>query len=89
MCLSGCESIHSPIYSDIIHLLFRSSQALSRGPCAPPMGGEALGSMKVLCPSIWECQDQEAGVGELGNRGEGEGMGAFGGETRKGVTFGM
>jgi hypothetical protein len=23
------------------------------------MGGEALGSVKDLCPSIWECQDWE------------------------------
>jgi hypothetical protein len=29
------------------------------------MGGEALGSMKVLCPSIGECQGQEAGEGML------------------------
>jgi hypothetical protein len=27
------------------------------------MGGEALGPVKVLCPSIWEFQGQEAGVG--------------------------
>jgi hypothetical protein len=44
------------------------------------MGGEALGPVKVLCPTIGECQDQEAGVGGMvgvGNRG------FFGGETRK------
>jgi hypothetical protein len=33
------------------------------------MGGEALGPGKVLCPSIVECQGQEAGVVGLVNRG--------------------
>jgi hypothetical protein len=28
------------------------------------MGGEALDSVKVLCPSIGECQGQEAEEGE-------------------------
>jgi hypothetical protein len=41
------------------------------------MGGEALGPVKVMCPSIGECQGQEVGVGglvskEKGRRGEGE-----------------
>ena len=35
------------------------------------MAGKALGPVKVLCPSIGECQGQEAGMGGLGNRGEG------------------
>jgi hypothetical protein len=36
------------------------------------MGGEALGSVKVLCPSIGECQGQEERVGGLvSKRGEG------------------
>ena len=35
------------------------------------MGGEALGPVKALCPSIGECQDQESGVGELGSKGRG------------------
>jgi hypothetical protein len=48
------------------------------------MGGEALGPVKVLCSSIGDCQDQEAGVGGLMSRGRGEGMGVFGGEIRKG-----
>jgi hypothetical protein len=38
-------------------------------------GGEALGPMKALCPSIGECQNQEARVDGLvssgGERGEG------------------
>jgi hypothetical protein len=33
------------------------------------MRGEALGRVKVLCPSIGKCQGQEAGVGGLGSRG--------------------
>jgi hypothetical protein len=42
----------------------------SRGwPNRPSMGGEALGPMKVLCPSIGECQGQEVGVSGLGSRG--------------------
>jgi hypothetical protein len=48
------------------------------------MEGEALGSMKTLCPSAEECQGQESGVGGL----EGAGDRVFLGEgTRKGVTF--
>jgi hypothetical protein len=48
------------------------------------MGGEALGPVKVLCPSIVECQGQEwewMGWGE--GRGE-EDRGFFGVETKKG-----
>ena len=41
------------------------------------MGGKALGSVKVLCPSIGECQVEEAGVGGLVSRGRGEGIGGF------------
>jgi hypothetical protein len=48
------------------------------------MRGEALGSLKVLCPSIGECLGQEAGVGGLGSRGRGKEIGDFRGETRKG-----
>jgi hypothetical protein len=33
--------------------------------------------MKLLCPSIEECQGQEAGMGGLGNRGRGEVIGDF------------
>jgi hypothetical protein len=35
------------------------------------MGGEALGLVKVICPSIGDCQDQEAGMGGLVSRGRG------------------
>jgi hypothetical protein len=41
------------------------------------MGGEALGLMKVLCPSIGECLSQEAGVGRFGSRRRGERIGDF------------
>jgi hypothetical protein len=41
------------------------------------MGGEALGPMKVLCPSIGEFLGQEAGVGGLGTRGSRERIGDF------------
>ena len=40
------------------------------------MGGEALGLVKIICPSTGECQGQEAGVGGLGSR-VGEGIGDF------------
>jgi hypothetical protein len=33
------------------------------------MGGEALGLVKVLCPSIGECLGQVVEVGGLGSRG--------------------
>jgi hypothetical protein len=32
------------------------------------MGEEALGIVKIIFPSIGECQGQEAGLGELGSR---------------------
>jgi hypothetical protein len=35
------------------------------------MGGEALGPMKALCPSIGECQGQEVEVSGLVSRGRG------------------
>jgi hypothetical protein len=52
-----------------------SSYVCSRGwPSRSSMGGEALGPVKVLCPSIGECQDQEwewvyRGAGGGGGRG--------------------
>jgi hypothetical protein len=36
------------------------------------MGEEALGIVKIICPSTGECQGQEAGVGGLGSRVDGE-----------------
>ena len=37
-----------------------------------------------LCPSVGECQGQEAGMGRLASSGRGNGIGVFGWETRKG-----
>jgi hypothetical protein len=34
-------------------------------------GEEALGLVNIICPTIGECQDQEASVGGLGSRGRG------------------
>jgi hypothetical protein len=52
------------------------------------MGREALGPMKVLCPSMGECQGQEAGVGVLVSRGSEEEIGDFlRGETSKGDSI--
>ena len=41
------------------------------------MGGAALGPVKALWPSVGECLGQEVGVGRLGNRESGEGIGDF------------
>jgi hypothetical protein len=38
------------------------------------MGGEVLGLVKDLWPSIGECQGQEAGVDGLGSRGRDKGF---------------
>jgi hypothetical protein len=44
-------------------------------PSWSSVGEEALGPMKVLCPSVEGCQ--EAGVGGLVSRGREEGVGGF------------
>jgi hypothetical protein len=49
------------------------------------MGGEALGLVKVLCPSVGECQGQEVIVSELGSRGKGRGF--LERKLGKGITF--
>jgi hypothetical protein len=41
------------------------------------MGGEALGPVKALCPSVEECQGQEVGVSGLVSRGREEGIEGF------------
>jgi hypothetical protein len=41
------------------------------GPCWSSMEGEALGPVKVLCPSVGECQGQVMGVDGLVEQGEG------------------
>jgi hypothetical protein len=54
------------------------------------MGGDALDPVKVLCPSIGECQGQEAGVGGLVSSGRGERIEEFlEGKLGKGITFEM
>jgi hypothetical protein len=50
---------------------------------------ERPGPVKVLCPSVGECQGQEAGVGGLVSRGRGNGMGVFFRGETKGITFEM
>jgi hypothetical protein len=53
------------------------------------MGGEALGPVKFLCPSIRKCQGQEAEVGGLGSRGRGEDRGFLEGKLGKGIIYEM
>jgi hypothetical protein len=53
------------------------------------MGGEALGPVKALCPSVGESQGQEAGVGGLVSRRKREGMVGFWRKQGKGITFEM
>ena len=50
---------------------------LSGWPSWSSKGGEALGLVKILCPSIEKCQGQEVGVGGLGSSGLGEDIGDF------------
>jgi hypothetical protein len=42
------------------------------------MVGEALGIVKIICPSTGECQSQEVGVGGLGGRAGGGYKGVWG-----------
>ena len=56
------------------------------------MGREALCPMKALCPSVGECQVQDAGVGGLVSSGREEGIGGGCFSERKpgkGLTFEM
>jgi hypothetical protein len=48
------------------------------------VGGEVLGLVRARFPSVGECQDREAGVGELVSRRRAECDRGFRGETRKG-----
>jgi hypothetical protein len=51
-----------------------SSCICSRGwPNRSSMGGEALGPVKIQCPSVGERQGQESGVGGLVSRSGGKG----------------
>jgi hypothetical protein len=53
------------------------------------MGGEVLGSVKILCPSIGDCQGQEAGVGGLLSKGGWRDSGFSEGKPGKGIIFEM
>jgi hypothetical protein len=53
------------------------------------MGGEVLGHVKFICPSIGKYLGQEAGVVGLGSRWSGERIGDFLGKLGKGITFKM
>ena len=61
----------------MVGLMALAAYVAEEWPSQSSMGGEALGPVKVLCPSIGECQGQEAGVGGLVSSGRGEGMGDF------------
>ena len=52
-------------------------------------GGETLGTVKVLCPSIKDCLGQYWGVGVLGAGGEVRGEGIFKRKIEKGIIFEM
>jgi hypothetical protein len=55
-----------------------SSCICSRGwPYWTTIGGETLGPVKALWPSVEECEDREVGVDGLENRGSGGGIGGF------------
>ena len=51
------------------------------------MGGEAFIPVKVLCSSVGECQDREAGVGEQGHGGWDREFSEA--KPGKGITFEM
>jgi hypothetical protein len=53
------------------------------------MEGEALGPVKVLGPSVRECQGQEVGVCRLVSRVRGWDMGILEGKPGEGITFEM
>jgi hypothetical protein len=53
------------------------------------MGGEALGLVKIICPSTGECQSQEAGMGGLGSRARGGYKGLSEKKLGKGIAFEM
>jgi hypothetical protein len=53
------------------------------------MGGEALGLAKIICPSTWECQSQEAGGGGLESRARGGYRGLSERKLGKGIAFKM
>jgi hypothetical protein len=54
-----------------------SSICSRRQPCQLSMGGEAVGPVKVLCPSVGEWQGQEVGMGRFVSRSQGRGEEVF------------
>ena len=50
---------------------------------------EVIGPLKALCPSVRECQGQEAGMGGLVSMGSGRGGGFLERKPGKGTTFEM
>ena len=73
-------------------MLFRSHERTHGSSCIYSrgwpfsVGGEALGPVKALCPSVGECQGQEAHVGRMVSR---RGGGPSEGKPGKGTTFEM
>ena len=67
-----------------------AAYAAEDGLVSHQMGKEALGPMKVLCPSVgeWQGQGQEAEVGGLMSRGRGD-REVLEGKPGKGTTFEM
>jgi hypothetical protein len=53
------------------------------------MGGEALGLVKIICPSTGECQGQEVGMGGLESRAGGGYRGLSEWNLGKGIAFEM
>jgi hypothetical protein len=51
------------------------------------LGGEALGLVKIICPSTEECKGQEAGVGGLRSRAGGGYRGLKERKLGKGIAF--
>jgi hypothetical protein len=76
------------MWRSLIHLDLSFICICSREwPSWPSMGEEVLGLVKIICPSTGKYQGQEAGVGGLGSRGSGEGIGIFREETMKGDSL--
>jgi hypothetical protein len=61
----------------MVKLMTLSAYVAEDGLGQSSMGVEALGPVKVLCPSIEKCHGQKAEVGALGSRGRGEEIGDF------------
>jgi hypothetical protein len=60
-----------------------------RWACWISVEGNALGPEKDQCPSVGECRDREAGVGELVSSGRGDGIWGFQRGNQEGITCEM